>query len=407
MLNSVFSKSTIVVGTLITIGILSLLFFNAQAFNYAHALGDCESVLEEIEQIDCIQEKIEEEMQRNGVGAAMNLFTHAYNTFPSFVAIGCHTQAHRVGDYLYYSYFRGNKDIDDLDFPQSTTACGYGMFHGFLEHLIQDNPDPQFVTNVCTNLVDRLGHRMNDIQVICYHGSGHGFTLAHAEKMPKSEWGNAEAFTLEPSSKCDELSKARPSDIEECKEGVYNVLVNWMKLQEYGFTYNKEDPFAICNRPAIAATAKEACYYEMAQKLDGLTDRDARKLADIVNRIDDRYLRLLSFRVGIAGIIQNVILDENGYQDVLSSCMELSIDFHEPCVRSVVNGLYEHGSPGKEYEKALLACEEEPVIENNLRSQCYKAVSDRLPRFYAKNKISSICTEFPKEFRENCIQHVE
>ncbi|MHB1086721.1 MAG: hypothetical protein ACYCZ0_03165, partial [Minisyncoccota bacterium] len=363
-------------------------------------LALCHKVTSDTQQIECIFRAIEREILDDGMSAGMVLFSRAYADFPSFVAKGCHKQAHRVGDIVYARLYTPVEGIDALDFPQETTSCGYGFFHGFLEHLIQDRPDPAFVDSTCVNLDKRLGGIMGDIKSTCFHGSGHGFALAHAETLPRSAWGDVREFTVEAAAKCDLLAQADKRSIEECKEGVYNVLVEWMSLDQYGFTLNREHPFSVCD--AGPKDLQSACYYEVAQKLDGFADRDPIKLARIVADIPSERLRNMSFQVGIAGIVQNTIQDPGALDKTLSSCGTLDRKLFGLCMTNVIHGLFEHGVPQKEYIRALDVCKLDTIVDGGLTSECYHAVMERLPRFYSQDQQKKICALFPSELREDC-----
>lgn len=363
-------------------------------------LAPCHKETPESQQIECIFRAIERELIDHGMSPAMALFSRAYADFPTFVAQGCHKQAHRVGDIVYARLYTPEQGMDVLDFPQETTACGYGFYHGFLEHLVQDRPDPVFVDAVCSRLDERLSGQMDAIRSICFHGSGHGFALAHAETLPRSAWGSVRAFTVEAAANCDKLTQADRRSKEECREGVFNVLVEWMSLNQYGFTFNKNQPFRACD--AGPKNLLSACYYEMAQKLDGLADRDPVKLADIVAPIQDGRLRLMAFQVGIAGIVQNTILEEGASERVLSACATLSREFFSSCLENYIHGLFEHGAPQEEYLRALEVCELDAIDEAGLTSKCFTSVAERLPRFYTPSQQKRICERFPQEFRETC-----
>ncbi|MBI4093702.1 hypothetical protein HY417_01955, partial [Candidatus Kaiserbacteria bacterium] len=243
--------------------------------------------------IDCWYGLINAALEHDGITGAMEVFSKIYEQQPLFASTGCHKHAHFVGDQVYYKLYRGTNDIRAIDFPQSSTACGYGIFHGFMEHLIQDNPDIPFVTEICTYLKERYSTVMGDIGTICYHGSGHGLMLAEAERVPKSGWGLVSFFTSTPARTCEALPEASSREIEECREGVYNVLVDWMEQTQYGFAYDEKNPFRICETEPRAW--HQACYYEMAQKLDRVSSRDPVLLATLVSRIQDPFLRDMSF----------------------------------------------------------------------------------------------------------------
>lgn len=386
---------------LILVVIAAFLFYKDRP---REMLAPCHKEVPESQQIECIFRVIERELIDHGMSPAMALFSRAYADFPSFVGQGCHKQAHRVGDIVYARLYTPEQGIDILDFPQETTACGYGFFHGFLEHLIQDRPDPAFVDTTCSRLDERLGSQMQAIRNICFHGSGHGFALAHAETLPRSAWGNVRAFTVAAAANCDKLTQADTRSKEECREGVFNVLVEWMSLKQYGFTFDNEHPFRACDEGP--KSLQSACYYEMAQKLDGLAERDPVKLASIVERIPDERLRNMSFQVGIAGIVQNTILEEEASARILSACATLDEEFFKGCLGSYINGLYEHGAPQKEYIRALDLCQLDVIVSGGYASQCYSLVSERLQRFYTPDEQKRICELFPKEFREVCTRDI-
>lgn len=369
------------------------------------AIEGCKAAKAGAPQTECIFEVLTTEIKARGVGATMEAFTLAYETFPEFVSGGCHRQAHRVGDLAYYNLYIGSEDLERIDLPQSTTACGYGFYHGFLEHLIQDQPRPEFVDEVCAYLTNRLGETMGDIRITCYHGAGHGFALAHRETLGQPDWGNFKAFTEGPAQRCREMPEAESADVQQCLEGIYNVIVDTMELGEYGFAYDYERPFRQCDTAIPADWA--ACYYEMAQKLDRASGLDPVKLSALADQGKRKDLQDMAFRVGIAGVVQQVIVQENGFASVLARCTELPQGRFNDCLKSVINGLYEHGSPQEEYKKALSACTQESVAYRNAESLCYETVALRLPRFYGNERIAQICPEFPQEHRGLCESMME
>jgi hypothetical protein len=365
------------------------------------ALAECKADTSDAGQIECIFRVIRFELRAGGVEPAMNVFSRAYREFPSFVSAACHSQAHRLGDMAYFEVYLASGDIDSVDFPQSTTACGYGFYHGFTEHLVQDHPEVEFVMQSCEYLTERLGETMGDIEMTCYHGSGHGLMLAQSERVPREKWGSVSAFTSTPLSQCDALTRANERDVEECKEGIFNVLNEWMVLKQNGFSYDTRRPFSAC--VDLPKSALEACYYEMAQKLDGVAEFNPQKLEKIVSNLAHPEFRVMAFSVGVAGIVQNVILHEDGITKILALCSKLPEDLNTSCIRSVVNGLFEHGEPQEEYKRAISMCSSDPSISGpSSQDTCFNAVALRLARFYPSERVRRICTEFPEEYRAMC-----
>jgi hypothetical protein len=298
------------------------------------------------------------------------------------------------------------QSIDAIDFVQETTACGYGFFHGFLEHLVQDRPDPQLVVEVCEKFDQRLGKRMGAIRITCYHGSGHGFALAGAERIPPEEWGDVERFTAEPLRLCESLPGAGEYEIDECRQGVFNILVEWMVAGQYDFAYDTEEPFAFCD--ALPHERHHyACYYETAMKLDSVAGFDARVIWKIVQEAQPEFARM-AFGVGIAGLMQHVVTKESGYRTALEQCAELPLEYYQQCVTNLSNGLFEHGEPQEEYRLALELCAEPLVAtQEEVQALCYGEVARRLNRFYTPERSAALCMEFPRAWRERCADWIK
>jgi hypothetical protein len=368
------------------------------------ALQGCGSAGTSSAEIDCIFRVIDSELHRGGVTPAMHVFSLAYEEYPAFANGGCHTRAHRVGDMLYYEIYLGNQSLEKIDFPQDTTACGYGFFHGFMEHLIQDHPDPAFVTQTCSYLTQKLSGRMHDIEATCYHGSGHGFTLAQTERVKKSDWGNVATFVTKPAAECTALPKANAEDIEQCYEGIFNIMDEYMTTDQYGFSYDKEAPFAVCmQQPAFL---QQACIYEMAQQLDSISGENAARIVQLVAPITRDTFRQMAFGVGITGIIQQVIDNGNGYSAAYAGCANLQDPYYSSCVKSIVGGLFEEGDPQHEYEKPLIFCADPRIAARNADQTCYERIAEELPRFYDSRTIAGICPQFPASFRSLCTSQI-
>lgn len=364
----------------------------------------CHFVSEE-HQVECIFKILESEMGRGGMFTAMPVFSSAYKSFYSFASTGCHKYAHRMGDIAYFKEYLAKKDMRAMNFPQETTACGYGFYHGFLEHLIQDNPSPRFVTETCTYLTERLGGTMGSIRLICYHGSGHGFVLAHVETLPSSAWGNAWTFVGEPLKECDSLPGATREEKEQCRQGVFNMLVEWMQLEQYEFSYDTEDPFSTCR--TMPERYWHDCYYETSQKLDRLSGRDPVRIAEIVQHAPTEKIRRSSFEVGVAGIIQQTIADERGYEETLARCALLDDPLFMSCMKSILRGLFEHGAPQEEYKKVLVFCEDAYIAARGQTKACFWFTAESFIRFYTPEKALELCTTFPEAYRDICALRIE
>lgn len=360
----------------------------------------CSGVATEDQQADCLFKFVDRKVEHGDLRGAFMTLAAAYTEFET-ISRRCHVHAHRIGDSAYYRYYLiKGIDIRDMDFPQETTSCGYGFFHGFLEHLIQDRPDPAYAMEVCQALHEQYHSTMSNIRVICYHGTGHGYAIAHALTVPKSDWGNVRAFVDAPVAKCDAMTRASESEREDCRQGVFNVLILWMEDEDFGFSYDEGRPFAVCNEGS--PHTQHACTYEMAQRLSGVADNDMVLVDQLASQAATPELVDVAFLVGTAGVIQQTISDGRGYEPVLAGCSALSDARFRDCVEGIVWGLYEHGLPQQEFAKVLDFCAEDEVAARDEASFCYRKAAERLPRFYTNERIRRICASFPSAYAHLC-----
>ncbi len=393
------------VGALVALTVVSAFFWGptlAERVSVGKASAACEAnEKSDAEKVDCWLQIVFQHLRKDGILSAYRAFGYLYETYPVFGATGCHSHAHKVGETAYFelSVARGI-GIEQMDFPQETTSCGYGFFHGFIEHYIQDRPQSALVTETCEYLRGRLSGTMRDIGTICYHASGHGFTQAKAGALKKSELGNLYATVDGPLNSCETLSKASDKEIEDCREGVFNVISDWMSTKDFGFFFDYERPFFGCD--LLPQRWHYACYYEFGQKLQPITGDKPLEAAKLASSIPNKKLREMTFGVMVAGMMQRQApLD--GHRAVLTECEKITDEgFFRICVRSLVNGMMEHGNPGKEYEKILPLCEGRELVARGGTKICYETLARRLSRFYPPAKKAQICAEFPKNEKDFC-----
>jgi len=360
----------------------------------------CDAAHEGVQaKVDCWLERPLGIVNAGSLTAGFRAFTYLYETYPAFASTGCHRYAHKVGDAAYYNLMLAHGlSLEDIDFPQSTTACGYGFFHGFVEHLVQNDPDQRTVVAHCEYLRSTYAGTMRDIGTICYHASGHGFMQAQADALPEGMHGNPRLMVRRPLEECEALP-TNEREIEDCREGVFNVLVDWMETGDFGLTFDLKDPLGVCAH--VEKQWEYACYYELGQNLGKITEGSPLKAAQFSMSIRDAELRTMTFGVMVAGMMQSAAaLDE--YTTVLDECVHIDDQaLYETCVVSSANGMMEHGVPGSEYEKVLELCAV-GFLDERGRSVCYGALASRLTRFYPQEKAEQICAEFPASYREAC-----
>lgn len=338
--------------------------------------------------IDCWQDIMREKFDAEGTAAAFSVFEIVYQNYPDFAETGCHRHAHRVGDMAYYFDFLTHRDISQVEFPKGATACGYGFYHGFFEHMIQDRPDPTLVEEICEYAKEHMVDVAPAIGQTCYHGSGHGFLLARVDEiLAEHQWDDVDAFIMRPLEQCEQLTGITETELRECREGVYNVFTDWMATGEYGLSLDKEDPYALCKEQTYER--QKDCYAEMSQKLDWFSDFDPKKMVRVVQATPREDLHELMLGVGVAGLIQHRPLENQS--DLLEACMSIEKDsLRHHCMFGIIGGLVEHSTPGSDYQGAITFCALPAVLEQD-RRLCYREVLTKLERFLTQSEIQQRC----------------
>lgn len=365
-------------------------------------LALCERFENEAQKLDCWYEIMRTVHNKEGTAAAFEVFNTLYENEPLFVRTGCHLHAHRIGDFTYYDNYVLTRDLDAIDFPDGSQICGYGFYHGFFEHLVQDNPEPEYVTELCNYFDNRLTSRMPGIRITCYHGSGHGFTLAEVDEGDMSHWGNYDSIIEKPLELCSQLSEASEGEMEECRQGVFNVLVLWMESEEHGLTYDWEDPFWLCADQEYIN--KNSCYYEVGQKLDGVSGHSIERTMEVLEDIPDQEFVGMLLSTAVAGFLQRTITTDTQFE-YMEACVEMHTDLQHDCIGGVVAGLMEHGNPGKEHVKAIEICSV-PYLNDTQRNQCFDELGGRLKKFHSDDIIYTMCMQTENEhFRNACTRY--
>jgi hypothetical protein len=357
------------------------------------------------EKINCWQEIIRGEFENKGTSSAFDVFETIYANFRDFSDTGCHRHAHRVGDMAYYFDYLTHKNLEEVDFPQKANLCGYGFYHGFFEHLVQNNPDPEYVTATCTQMKNLLPAEIAPaIQQTCYHGSGHGFLLAQADLLTDSSNWDTRAFLEEPLKKCEALNKASQYDREECRQGVYNVFTDWMFDGEYNLSFNFDEPFKFCNSERKERRAD--CYYEIAQKFDSISGKSPIKIARLSEGIEQGSVKNTVMSTAVAGIVQS---DPSGSQkELLKECRAVTEGLVGPCIAGIVGGLVEHDISDSDYVRGVSFCTNSDMTESQ-RSDCFEVGVTQILRFRTIGQMQDLCTNgtYPEGFCSTVTERAE
>ncbi len=358
--------------------------------------------LDEVGKRYCWRERLIQGKETGGTRGAFEVLKSLYASDPLFVTSGggCHAQAHTIGDWAYED-FKRVKDIRKMDLPPETVDCGYGYFHGLLEHMFRDNPDPSTGREICEYLTERFSATIPRIRLNCFHGIGHGFV---PQPLPGDRlWGNAQAIVAPALETCDTISPTR-DEIEtmECLMGGFNVISDWTFRKEYGLAPDENNPLGFCALQT-SRLRKLACYYEMGMHLNPYTKDDIAELATrFIDQIpEDEYANQV-ITVTVAGSIQRA-LSQPDYDAKIRTkvreCHEVASRLRISCIKGIVGGLAAHGQPGKEYVKILEFCARADLRDDE-RDACYELAAQKLVNQYPRDKAMDVCKAVPTPYKE-------
>lgn len=381
---------------LITCILLLFIFFivwhkPVSSLLYVEAADSCI----EKEGVDCMLSLIQDVYTSNGVEASYDVFDYFLNNSREFTEVGCHRSAHRIGDVAYYNDYLKHNDLTKMKFPDRSIACGYGYYHGFLEHLIQDNPDPVFVEDTCKYFDSRLGKRMPQIRLVCFHGAGHGFTLSQADDLSGKYWGNALAYAEPAMKKCEAIKSANTKEVDDCRQGVFNVILEWMEDGDFGLVYDGLKSFEICRD--LSADHRYDCYYEMGQNTAFLSGFDISRAAEIA-AAESQYggEKILMYLAG-----SGMTYSHEQIKKFMGDCLTVPEHLRRVCIRGIIGGFMEHGIPSTQFTLAEDLCSQEE-FGTEVQGICFDRLFTKMTRFFSENAQKELCLSSGTGFQQMC-----
>ncbi|MDA1337262.1 MAG: hypothetical protein O3C23_00630, partial [bacterium] len=353
--------------------------------------------LESQQREQCWDALLSDALKKKGVAAAFSVFTDLYQRDPLFSFTGCHWYAHRIGEEFYAQEYPAYEDnIESFKFPAETYYCGFGFFHGWLEHMLRDDLDVKKAKLICEYLDNQLSHVRPRIRLNCYHAIGHGFIN---EPYDPLLWGKPQEI-IDPALKvCGSVSN-NPNEVRECLQGAFNVLADWTFRKEYGLFPPAKDPLMLCHAQGTDEH-KQACYYEMAMHLNSLVGDDLVKLAEFAKDIKDDQSAWTVIDVVAAGATQRA-LGKDDYSEYIHACHSVPERLRLGCIHGFAGGFMAHGEPEKEYIEALKFCDSEELLEDE-RHVCYKNIIRTFKGSYPREKVEDICLTIDEEYQPYCL----
>lgn len=311
------------------------------------------------QQVECVYKVIQKELHRGGLAPAVATFSRANTMYRNTLDVDCHAAIHRVGDMAYYDLLTNDPDLSHYDFTPQTTMCGEGFYHGFFEHLIQDDPRPERILATCNYFKHAESAYMNKISITCFHAAGHGLIRANAEQVPRALWGNPASFVDPALRVCDLIEGVTANELVLCKTGVMSIFIQMNSFENYGFS--RKSSFDTCDM--LVSSQRETCY---------------RMAALMVSQRDDDYKR------------------------AWSTCSSAAPVLRRACIAYIPIGLFTNGIHPRSYQSALDFCSAVATTHAEQKRFCYEKVGQALIAQYRDPLYTPDCDLFPEEYRDIC-----
>ena len=338
----------------------------------------------------CKEDTILRVLTEQGVGTAFDVLEDFYTTDPDFAA-DCHGYTHLIGEEAYALYAEGKEIV----LGASTSFCGYGFYHGFMETLVFTKGDIKEAREFCAYVDNQLSKQSAGASNACYHGIGHG-TVDGSD--PRA-WGDAQSV-IQPGLEMCELIGANEFQKYLCGSGVFNSLAIMYVGGQYKLSFDRQDPYATC-RTQEEPYFQKSCYEEMNTLVLSVADFEFQEAVLLVESISDDYYaqRAMEGLASYAASFRSARPTEN--TDLVLTCRSLSDRLHMICITGFVGGLLEFGPPGYQYVPALEFCGLNIFTEEEQHA-CYKTALGHTSHLFPEEKYQEVCTLVEQQYKKLC-----
>ena len=291
----------------------------------------------------CYTNHIKDVLTHKGLIPAFDLLAAAYKADPQYLA-SCHSDTHELGRAAYQIFHATGK----VDLTPEASYCGFGFYHGFMEEMLVQTGSLSEARAFCSYVGKTLGGNQQYAKGSCYHGIGHGVT----DGSDPTLWGDATRMAAPGLALCRKVATSDEMKMR-CASGVFNAIaIMYMDPRYHLDAHN--DPYAICANPSYTANEKKACYDQGNGLAFFVAHNNFARALSFTTLIAEPAYRAIAVQA-LAGVVYS----QQTYvsmSDAVAACKKISGSYQESCIRGLVNGIMEYGTPGSEYKDALSFC---------------------------------------------------
>ena len=296
-------------------------------------------------------------------------------------SVGTHQLAHVIGRETSKQY-----GITGQTFLWCPTQFEYGCRHGFFEYASSQMENP---TDAMTAICESIPDESYDDKFYCYHGIGHGVTMA-------------ESYNLDTSlATCDLLDEEWRNI---CWDGVFmENLQGFFTTRDWGTakSFRRDDPLAPCSR--LDAKYKTICYQQHAAYLFDYYDDSLEDIIDACSKVEEVEGKHGSDCVkGVAGIIPQMLdlfspdHSKGVAERVIQSCTLFPTQYEQDCyVTAAFVVVVFYG-----FEVGVSYCKK---LDDTYQEPCFRSTFNGLRRTVDAHALDTACTIAPPQYLDACL----
>lgn len=313
----------------------------------------------------CWNAKIETALQEKSLSDVFAMVAELYEKEPLFRAM-CHDAAHLIGTEMYDQFTNGQYP----HLPETTSTCGYGFFHGFMETLFSISGDVEQARSFCTYINESLAQGNSVAFDACYHGIGHG-TVDGSD--PRA-WGDPLAIIAPGLALCETVAQDANQRVQ-CGNGVFEGLVTLYQDRTFGLDIDRNEAYSLCLE--VAENFKLSCYEQLNPFAAYIGKGDPYVTLNVVNSVQEERYKRNALR-NAAGTLAHPDMSAAEYEEFIEACHTFSDELRPNCIFGFTAKLLEFGSLQSSQQIAIDFCRT-PTLTENEKTVCFGRIVELSP----------------------------
>jgi plastocyanin len=349
---------------------------------------DCEGKKEINERQSCWDQVFRGIVEDTGVDAAFSSFDALYEKDADF-RVHCHRQAHILGLEAYEQYSVGKR----FTLTPSTSLCGYGFYHGFMQEFVSHKRNHAQARNFCEEVHNTVDvNEAESILNMCYHGIGHGLVYEQATE----HWGDLQTIIDNSLKDCESIV---PEDyMHDCIYGAYGGVESFFfGLHGYRLSVEKDDPFKVCREQQ--SRFRPYCHNAMVPAIYGALGFE--RTAHFIEKIDDDASAQIA--VEHLGLLFNKFGVKTGEQDLtqyISLCKSLQPRLQRFCVAGFATYYIQARNIDSVHDSARVC--NHLLLTTEEADFCWERTVKRVEELFNAPDTESVCYEIKQSYGQTC-----